>query len=265
MPHPIDDPRILSNLFYVRKIAPDNLEHDHIYDGLIPVAEGIALGYRLYRHRADAPVILYFHGNGEIATDYELIAPLYYMAGASLLVVDYRGYGWSTGVPLASTLLTDAAAVLSKLPDVLAAHGVGAAPLIVKGRSLGSAPAIYLAAEFPDLLRGLIVESGYAEAPSLFRRLGIAIPDDINDDPTLPVNNLSKIARVRLPVLFLHGEQDDLIPLDNAQRLHAAAPGDKSLVTIPDAGHNDLLFRNTARYFDAVRRFVQRVTASEST
>ena len=89
------------------------------------------------------PTLLYFHGNGEIVTDYEGFAPLYHGIGLSLLVVDYRGYGWSTGKPLTTKMIPDAQAVLDALDDILKENGVvPSRPLFIMGRSLGSAPAI---------------------------------------------------------------------------------------------------------------------------
>ena len=60
--------------------------------------------------------MIYFHGNGEIATDYNDIAPIFHQQGADLMVIDFRGYGWSTGSPVISQLPSDSAAVLQKLP-----------------------------------------------------------------------------------------------------------------------------------------------------
>lgn len=260
--HPIDSPAILNNLFFVRKTMLPKDDGDYLKNGRIVVEENengdIALGYRLYVHHSSAPLILYFHGNGEIATDYDSIAPFYHACGVSLMVVDYRGYGWSTGRPLASKMLPDAQIVLDKLDSVLGAQGiVPGRPLFVMGRSLGSAPVIYLALKNPDRLRGLIIESGYADAPSLFRRLGIPIPDDLAEDDSLPINNSEKMRRVHTPTLVIHGERDTLIPVTHGKTLHEnAANTEKSLVIIPNAGHNNVGFIDVQKYFNAIKRFV---------
>jgi alpha-beta hydrolase superfamily lysophospholipase len=75
----------------------------------VEVEPGIVLGGRLYPAAPDSPAILFFHGNGEIAEDYDDIAPLYIQMGITLLVMDYRGYG--TSGLTASHLLSDAVAV----------------------------------------------------------------------------------------------------------------------------------------------------------
>src|SRR5215207_5581181 len=119
MTHPLDAPLIVNNLFFPRQdkmgTHPDK---DVVKDGLIPIVDTVKLGYRMYMHHTSAPVILYFHGNGEIASNYESIAPLYHHVGVSLLVVDYRGYGWSTGAPLTSQLLPDAQVVLDNIDTI---------------------------------------------------------------------------------------------------------------------------------------------------
>lgn len=260
--HPLDAPEIRDNLFHVRKTPANTLPNDpQIFDDWIEVdaENGVKLGYRLYLKDTTSPVLLYFHGNGEIASDYEGIAPFYELSGVSLLVVDYRGYGWSTGYPLTSQMLPDTQKVLDKLDSALSKHGVvPGRPLFVKGRSLGSAPAIFLAYANPERFKGLIVESGYAEAPSLFRRLGIPVPEELSDDDTLPLYNVRKMAQVNSPLLVIHGAVDTLIPVINGRELYEASPSpNKELVVISGAGHNNLLIAGTAKYFDAIKRFVE--------
>lgn len=260
MPHPMDDLEILHNLFHVRKTQPHtHPDKDNVRDGHIKVDDDVQLGYRLYLHTSIAPILLYFHGNGEIASDYEGIASFYNLSGVSLLVVDYRGYGWSTGTPLTTRLLPDAEIVLEKLPDVLTEQGImPGRPLFVKGRSLGSAPAIYLAKRHADVINGLIIESGYADAPSLFRRLGIDIPDQLAEDDTLPVNNVGKMRAIDLPLLVIHGAVDTLIPVIHGRDLYDASPSPhKALLIIEGAGHNNLLVAGTAKYFDTLKRFIE--------
>jgi alpha-beta hydrolase superfamily lysophospholipase len=260
MTHVLDMPMVTDHLFHVRKTPPHTHPNpDKVKDGTVAVAEDVEIGYRLYLHTTTAPLLLYFHGNGEIATDYEGFAPYYHVAGVSLLVVDYRGYGWSTGLPKTTQLLPDAQKVFDALATIHADCGLAPdRPVFVKGRSLGSAPAIYLARQNSDQLKGLIVESGYSDAPSLFRRLGIPVPDVPKRDITLPLYNADKMRAVTLPLLVIHGGADTLIPVTHGRELFAASPVvDKELLVIDGAGHNDLLMRGTAKYFDAVRRFVQ--------
>lgn len=260
-PHPLDDPDILSLLFHARKAQSGQSEVPHTYDGTITVGAEVEIGYRYYATEPGLPVILYFHGNGEIASDYDIIAPFYHVAGAGLLIIDYRGYGWSTGQPLASQMLPDAMKALASLPDILAQHDAQPVSLFVKGRSLGSAPAIYLAYRAPERFKGVMIDSGFADTPSLFKRLGLQLPDNIVAEDDLPLRNAAKLAQTHLPLLVLHGEEDQLLPVIHARELYKASPvaeSDKELLIIERAGHNNLISTGMARYFDAVRRFLQR-------
>jgi pimeloyl-ACP methyl ester carboxylesterase len=220
------------------------------------VQEGISVGGRLYYDDPNAPAILYFHGNGEIASDYDGIAPLYLQAGANLLVMDYRGYGLSDGQPTASLLLADAVVLYEKTAAVLHQHELSRERLFVMGRSLGSAAAIEIALHAGDEIAGLILESGFAHTLPLLATLGLRVSGASEERDGL--GHLDKIAQVRAPMLIIHGERDYLIPVENGRALyeHSGAV-DKRLVTIPRAGHNDLLFVGQRAYFEAIREFVK--------
>lgn len=256
----LDSTVITSQIFFVRKTPQPLADSRLVFNGVIPVTEQVGLGYRYYQspHR-DAPVILMFHGNGEIVTDYDTLAPFYHVAGASLLVVDYRGYGWSGGVPLVTQMLPDALKIVDAVPDLMAQYGTPNANLFVKGRSLGSAPAIYAAYRRPHMFRGLIIESGFADAPSVFRQIGHSLRPLLPTDDALPLYNARKLKHVHTPLLIIHAQRDTIIPVTHASELYDASPAtDKTLTIIEKAGHNDMLIVNAARYFDAIRQFLQR-------
>lgn len=257
--HPLDHPFIISNLFYPRTSQAGTSRVPGTVDGTTPVEDGIALAYRFYVHRAQSPVVMYFHGNGEIASDYDGIAPLFFDSGASLLVVDYRGYGWSTGTPLTSKLLSDAEAVVTALPTIFAAANVPDPRLFVMGRSLGSAPAVHVAAKFPERFSGLIIESGFADMPSVMRRLGIQ-PEQfsLTEQEFAPIGNARKLGTVTLPLFVIHGEADTLLPVEHGQALYDASVAEyKTILRIPGAGHNDLMLIAMQRYFNAIAAFIR--------
>ncbi len=256
----LDNPLLLSVLFHPRSASRLRDERPGVTDGEVAVAEDAALGYRLYSHAPGSPIVLFFHGNGEIAPDYDGIAPMFHGAGVSLLVLDYRGYGWSSGEPKITTLLPDAEAVFRALPRLLAPAGLAESPRFVMGRSLGSAPAIHLAHLHPDAFAGLIVESGFAHTVPLLAQLGLpvealaALPD--------PFDNAAKVGELHLPLLVIHGERDRIVPVGNGQALYDASPAaDRTLARVPGAGHNDLLFVAPAAYFNALRAFVERAVS----
>jgi pimeloyl-ACP methyl ester carboxylesterase len=123
------------------------------------------------------------------------------------------------------------------------------------GRSLGSAAAIEVAAHTGERLAGMIIESGFARTFALLSRLGIHIEGA--DEERDGFGNLSKIKRVSLPTLILHGQDDRLIPPSEGHSLyeHSAAQ-QKRLVIIPRAGHNDIMHAGKEQHFQAIREFV---------
>ena len=222
----------------------------------ISVADELSLAARYHPAEPSLPTVLHFHGNGEIVADYDDIAPMYHAAGASLVSVDYRGYGLSTGTPSVRGLIEDAPVVLDYLIEYLGARG-HTGPLVVMGRSLGSAPAIELASTRGEQLSGLIVERGFAQTAPLLGLFGISL-DTLGLRDIAGLDNEDKMTEVLLPLLVLHAEGDNLLPPWNAERIHdCAASRDKRLVTIPNADHNTIIAFGGDRYWGAINQFLQ--------
>ncbi|MBI5949031.1 MAG: alpha/beta hydrolase [Chloroflexi bacterium] len=226
-------------------------------DLLLEVAPGVTLGARFYATDPALPTILYFHGNGEVAGDHDDIAPLYHdFAAANLFVVDFRGYGRSGGMPSFATLVSDGPAAAARFHAILDEAGFSDRRFVM-GRSLGSHPALEIAARCPGRFLGLVIESGAANLRRLADRMGVDASS--GEAAALIAAHEAKIAAIRLPVLLIHGEQDELIPVAHARLLYDLLAGtERELVVIPGAGHNDLLWLGIAPYFQAIRSFVAR-------
>lgn len=248
----LDRPEVLGVLFYPRREAGLPRLISGVHNVRIPVEDDLSVGGKIYSAQPGAPVIVYFHGNGEIASDYDTIAPFYTSLGITLFVIDYRGYGASDGSPTSSALINDAPTAFRKVRDVLADKGVSAGDLYVMGRSLGSAPALEIIDKCRDDVTGLIIESGFAHTFALIERIGfLQVPgaDEARDG----FGNLEKISRADLPTLIIHGERDWIIPVGEGIELYEASPAaEKTLVKIPGAGHNDLMMAGRRIYFDAI-------------
>ena len=244
----LDRPDISTNSFYPRRNwtpTPQGAE-----DHEIVVEEGVSLSCRFFPVGKENPTILFFYGNGETVPDYDSIAPLYNQIGANFFVADYRGYGRSGGTPTFSSMLSDAHKVLRALGGILQAnqyHG----PIFVMGRSMGRHAAFELAVNAMDRLQGMIVESG---RPTLGQFThGI----DHEEAESLQAAYYDKVCSITMPVLLIHGEMDTLAPVQEAVTMYEGfASDDKRLLTIPDAGHNDLLYRGLNEYFSAIGDFV---------
>ena len=125
------------------------------------------------------------------------------------------------------------------------------------GRSLGSAAAVEIARHAGDGIDGLIIESGFAYTLPLLATLGLRWDVQRTDEARDGFGNLDKIAQVRVPTLIIHGQDDWLIPVENAHALYEhSGAADKRLLTVPGAGHNDLMVLGSAQYFEAIRNFV---------
>lgn len=253
----LEHPQVVQILFHPRPESPfaSNLSGIAVS---IAVEPTVSIGGRLYPHEPTSPLILFFHGNGEIAADYDDIAHYYQQMGISLLVMDYRGYGRSGGEPTGMNLVTDSMLVFNALPNLLNHYGFTPRKLYVMGRSLGSVPALEIASQ-TRTFNGLIIESGFANSFKLLYWLGLAIEGA--SEATEGFRNGLKMRQVSVPTLIIHGENDLLIPVSEGKELYQNCTADtKRLVLIPHAGHNDLMVLGMRHYFRAIQEFVQETT-----
>lgn len=223
-------------------------------DHRVRVEEGVEVACRFYPTDRSRPALLLFHGNGEVASDYDAIAPRYHAIGASLMVADYRGYGASDGIPSFASLIGDAHPVLARFHALLDGEGFSGRRFVM-GRSLGSLPAAELAATAHERLAGLVIESGAPDLDRLRRRAGLggASPEIAG----LAQAHARRVAPIPIPVLQLHGEWDRIIPLEYGVAFHEQLLTDrKRLVVIPGAGHNDIGWVGRELYFESLSRFL---------
>jgi alpha-beta hydrolase superfamily lysophospholipase len=248
-----DRSEVNSLIFYPRpdhSLSPPAGAEDH----LIPVAPDISLGARFFLSDPAGPHLLFFHGNGEIGSDYDDVGPLYNQLGLSLLAIDYRGYGKSQGTPTVGTLLTDAMTAFDLVYESIRDQG-RTGPFLVMGRSLGSAPAIEVASKRMGNIAGLIIESGFAFSLPLLKLVGIPV-DHLGLQEKDGFRNGQKISDVAKPTLILHAQLDELIPLNEADiLLKNSGARRKELIVIPRAGHNDIIALCGMEYFKTIARF----------
>ncbi len=245
----IDSSSLLNYLFYPRRnysnLPPGAFDLD------VTVAPGIIVQCRSYPASKEAPSLLYFHGNGEVVSDYDGIAPLYNRIGLNLLVADYRGYGRSSGKPTFTNLVSDAQKILEAARSELAGRGYSS-DLWVMGRSLGSISALELAYSSPESLKGVIFESGFVSVANLIKHLGLPSPGNLEP---LELDYMGKVRAINIPALVLHGEADSLVPLSQGQELFDnLGSSDKELVVIPGAEHNDIMFIDPEKYMVAIQQ-----------
>lgn len=227
-------------LFYPRGGEPIPPSTAYIKTILIPVEENMVVGARCHLKSKEAPNIIFFHGNGEIVSDYDDFAPLFLDQGFNFIPVDYRGYGFSTGSPSVTNMMRDCHVVFKYVTEWLMAEEMRG-PVLVMGRSLGSASALELVSNYEDQLEGLILDSSFAYTRPLLENLGLD-PDTIGFREEEGFLNFQKIKRYQHPTLIIHGDNDEIIAFTEGKELYETCPsGVKQLLIIPGAGHNDLL------------------------
>lgn len=259
----LDRPEVLMFLFHPRSEPPGSIFQTAApenamalpKDILIPVKDDVAIGARFHMAEKSGASILFFHGNGEIVADYDELGPIYNQMGANFLAVDYRGYGRSTGKPTVTAMMRDCHVVFEFVQNWLRQNNYPG-PVILMGRSLGSASVLELAAACGDSIDGLIVESGFAFAGPLLQLLGIDL-EALGFKEEKGFRNIDKIRNFNKPTLIIHAEFDHIIPFSDGEALYnACSSPDKTLLKIPGANHNDIFMRGLQEYLAAVKKLV---------
>lgn len=221
----------------------------------IEVEPGITVAARFHPHRKTALNLLFFHGNGEIVADYNQMGTIYHQMGVNFLPVDYRGYGKSGGVPTVTTMMGDCHKIFRFVEKWLPDQGY-TGPLMVMGRSLGSASALELASHYQDRICGLIIESGFAYAEPLLMLLGVGV-HSIGFREENGFRNIDKIRSFKKPTLIIHAEYDQIIRYSEGQALYEACESSqKTLVKIANADHNSIFFHGMNEYMASIQRLV---------
>eukprot|EP01062_Namystynia_karyoxenos_P069783 TRINITY_DN65245_c0_g1_i1.p1 TRINITY_DN65245_c0_g1~~TRINITY_DN65245_c0_g1_i1.p1 ORF type:complete len:382 (+),score=120.07 TRINITY_DN65245_c0_g1_i1:106-1146(+) len=241
--------------------------------GVLPVTGGDRIGYRLILPEGTArAVVMTFHGNAEVCTDIEGEADVYTKAGCAVLSVDYRGYGWSTGQPSLKKLCSDAEECYEQSREVLRAAGVTATRRIFVGRSIGATCAVHLAAlsALQRVACGLIVDSGLMSvkqlpmAAMMATMLGPQGPALFQALPE-PFDTLPKLPSVHCPALVMHGDRDEIVPVQQAVSCDAqlTVSVDKTFRRWPGAGHNDVLLVCGAEWRAEVSQLLEKALQFE--
>jgi len=187
-------------------------------------------------------VVFFLHGNGGNLQSWFVNAAFYRALNLDLFMIDYRGYGKSSGrIESQAQLQADVRAAWAQLAPAYEGRR-----RIVYGRSLGSGLAAMLAADVQPELTVLV--SPYASMASLAGEHYPWVPAAVL---RYPLHTDEAIARIRGPVLLVHGGNDTLIAPEHSRRLRALAPNSR-LLLVPEAGHNDI--QQFPLYLDNLRR-----------
>jgi hypothetical protein len=217
-------------------------------DVAFTAADGVRLHGWLIPGRAPT-TLLYSHGNGgNIAGRVSIARLLADQLGVSVFMYDYRGYGRSEGTPSEAGLVSDALGARA----ALLREGVAPEHLVYFGRSLGAAVTLDLALAHPP--RAVVLESPFASV----RAMANTVVPGAGYVFRTRWDSLGKIARLRAPLLVLHGDADEVIPYAQGKALFDAAPSPKTFFTIRGGRHYDMQ-ATWSEYWDAWRAFLTRV------
>lgn len=255
----LDQPEILNFIFHPRPEPPGADRQENLLNLSVPVETDVRIGVRFYPASTSAPTILFFHGNGEIAADYDDFFTFLKNIPVNFMVADYRGYGRSNGRPTVSSMMADCYPIFDFSDQWLTQNGYSGRRIIM-GRSLGSASALALAVRHGESLAGLVLDSAFADAFGLLRRIGAPLSPEAGQGTSI-MDNGAKIRDVRMPTLIIHGELDQIIPYREAQILYDRCPApDKQLLTIKGADHNTLFLLGLSDYMEALSGFIEKIS-----
>ncbi|MEG3835522.1 alpha/beta fold hydrolase [Microcoleus sp. Z1_C3] len=199
-------------------------------------------------------VVLYLHGNASNVGSNVEHAHRFHGLGLSVFVIDYRGYGKSQGdFPSESQVYEDAQLAWDYL---VKQRGINPNQIYLYGHSLGGAIAIDLAVRHPEAA-GVIVEGSFTSTRAMVNfQKGLFWMFPIDVLLTQRFDSLSKVDRLQMPVLFIHGTADNVVPVEMSKKLFDAAPEPKQLYIVPDGGHTNVAHIGGAKYLQILSQFL---------
>ena len=224
-------------------------------DVSIATRDGETLHAWWLEHPSPRAQVIFWHGNGgNLSLWLEVIVGLR-LQGFSVLAVDYRGYGASTGRPSERGIYRDAEAAVGEFTRRFKREGT---PVIYWGRSLGSPVAASgISTAPPD---ALVLESPMPNMRAVLRTNPVLWVLSFLSSYRFPTSRF--LQDYDGPLLVIHGELDSIVPLAAGRQVFANAPTSrKTLATIPGADHNDLHVVDPGAYWKAVDLFITGLTA----
>ncbi len=217
----------------------------------LAATDGVRL-HGWWLHGRGERALVWFHGNaGNISHRLDNAKRLVDRLGLDTLLVDYRGYGLSEGRPSEAGLYRDGLAMY----DEAARRGFSPERIVLFGRSLGAAVAVEVA--LARRSGAVILETPFRSVPALARELYPFVPSFLIRSR---YDVEGKVARVGAPILIVHGDRDEIVPLAHARRIYELARPPKRLYVIPGAHHNDTYLVGGDRYLQVWAEFLAAAT-----
>ncbi len=187
-------------------------------------------GYFFYPKIKTNKVVIFFHGNGlNISAGYHLPYEISKKAGVNILYPDYRGYGKSTGKPTVKDVIID----VQEIYEYLISKGFKGENISLYGESLGGALALELAIR--KKVKSIVVQSSFTSLRDIAADKYPFIPSFIVENRFL--NSKTIVQKLSVPVLFIHGTDDEIVHLKHSEKLYELANEPKKLIILEGAGH----------------------------
>ncbi|MEM7651230.1 MAG: alpha/beta hydrolase [Pseudomonadota bacterium] len=215
--------------------------------------EGIDLEGWYWPAEQGFPTIVFFHGNGQAYQYWVNKLSVYREQGYGAYFTDYRGYGGFPGKPTEEGIYQDARSFIRALKEE---RGIAEEDMIFYGESLGTGVAIQMATEFAP--KALVLESAYSATSDVAKSRYWMFPVDLLMKDQF--RSIDKIGALTMPKFFIHGAEDQIIPVKFSQKLFDAAPESKELKIIPNAEHNNQYDHGAALHISA---FLSKITSDQ--
>lgn len=217
-----------------------------------------ALTCRFYFAAKEAPTLLYFYDGNESISAVSIIAEGYQTSGVNVFVVSMRGYDGNPGTPSLATLLSDSKTLFPLVTDWLAKKEYSGA-LFVLGRSIGSICAMEAVLDNEDAIKGMIIESAINATIPYLQAIGVdeSQLDFLEEDG---FDIITKIEKIKIPTMILHGARDTIVPIDQAENLQSCSGArSKQFFVIPGADRDNLVQTAGPLYYQTMKKFFDTV------
>ncbi len=255
----IDNPTVSQQIFFPPRNVPLEIFPDSFIKELrFKLSKKITIAGYFYLNDKNLPTILLFHGNGELASEYYGAVDFFFDCGVNLAVIDYRGYGFSSGKPIYSGLISDAIPIYYEFHKWMIKNKI-IDSLFLLGRSIGSVCISEIGFHNPDNLKGVIFSSGFASMYYMMTNVFRVTGPDVTPEGLKEYSNDTRIRKFQKPVLIIHGTQDFLIPYSESNSIYNNIPKgvEKELVLIEGANHNNIfLFKE--EYTAPLKEFINK-------
>ena len=230
--------------------TPRDVGLDYL-DLYFTTADNVRLNGWFIPHLQASATMIWFHGNaGNIGDRVDNIKLLHDKTHINIFIFDYRGYGRSPGSSSETTTYIDGDAAMNFVRTQLQVESKN---LLIFGRSLGAAVAAEMASRHDS--RAVILESPFMSIREMARVMLPALP--IGPLLSAKFDVIDKVGKITAPLLVLHGDQDEIIPFEQGQRVFAAARQPKQFYPIKGAGHNDTFIVGGNGYYERLQSFIE--------